>query len=160
AHAFHLRDAAAYRRAEDHEVEGRRDHRRHQALHQRAPGARHLEQVDRADRVEVHAPFLSASRVTKMSSSELCVVCRSLKRIPAAAQSPSSAVIAARSPFSSYVYTRSVPLISSLYAESEAGRRSIGCSRCRVSCFFPSLRISSVLSSTRMISPLLITPMR
>ena len=37
----------------------------------RAPGARHLEPVDRPDRAEVHASFLTRS--TKMSSSELCV---------------------------------------------------------------------------------------
>ena len=38
--------------------------------------------------------------------------------------------------------------------EAPAALRSSGCCRCSVSCFLPSLRISSALSSTRMISPL------
>jgi hypothetical protein len=45
-------------------------------------------------------------------------------------------------------------------AASASGTCSSGCASCSVSCFLPSLRISSALSSTRMISPLLMTPMR
>ena len=52
-------------------------------------GARHLEVVDRADGAPVHDSALT--RPTKMSSSELCVVCRSLKRMPAALSAASSA---------------------------------------------------------------------
>src|SRR5258708_321116 len=100
--ARHLGYAPADRCAEDDEVQGRRNHRRDDALHQRASGARHLEFVDRAYRVNVHgAHFLSLTRVTKMSSSELCVVCRSLNRMPAWVRSFSSAAMPARSPCSS-----------------------------------------------------------
>src|SRR6266513_2792720 len=100
--AVDLGDAPADRGAEDDEVQGCRDDRRDDALHQGTPGARHLELVDRAYRVDVHgAHFLSLTRVTKMSSSELCVVWRSLKRIPAAAKSCRSAVMPARSTCSS-----------------------------------------------------------
>src|SRR5258706_11096530 len=94
--------APADRCAENDEVQSRRNHRCDDALHQRASGARHLEFVDRAYRVNVHgAYFLSLTRVTKMSSSELCVVCRSLNRMPAWVRSLSSAAIPARSPCSS-----------------------------------------------------------
>ena len=96
ADALDLGDARADRRAEDHEIQRRREHRRDDALHQRAPGARHLEHVDRADRPEVHCPCLT--RPTKMSSSELCVVCRSRNRMPARLRSLSSAVMPVRSP--------------------------------------------------------------
>jgi len=117
ADAAHLRDARADRRAEHDEIQRRRDHRRDDALHQRAPGARHLEAVDRAHRVPVHrrgcvrvrrigarchsavgwpgrCHAWSFSRPTKMSSSELSVVFRSLKPMP---RRPSSAISAAMS---------------------------------------------------------------
>ena len=55
--------------------------------------------VDRADRVQVHRSSLT--RLTKMSSSELCVVWRSLKRMPASSSSFSSAAIRVRSPSAS-----------------------------------------------------------
>src|SRR5205807_8736964 len=95
--ALDLRDARAHRRAEHDEVERRGDHRRDDALHERAPGARHLEAVDGPDRAKVHRPFLTRS--TKMSSSELCVVCRSLKAMPAAVSSSRSPVMPVRSAF-------------------------------------------------------------
>ena len=43
---------------------------------------------------------------------------------------------------------------------SLSGSASSFASSCSVSCFLPSLRISSAFSSTRMSSPLLITPIR
>ena len=55
ADAVDLGDARADRRAEHDEIERGRDHRRDDALQQRAPGARHLEVVDRPDGVQVHA---------------------------------------------------------------------------------------------------------
>ena len=84
ADAVDLGDARADRRAEDDEIERGRDHRRDDALHQRAPGARHLEAVDRPDARRFIARSLT--RPTKISSSELCVVCRSLKRDAGALQ--------------------------------------------------------------------------
>src|SRR4029453_10389754 len=96
-----LLDARSDRRAEDDEVQRRRDHRRDDALHQRAPGARHLERVDRADGVKVHGS--SRTRLTKISSSEVSVVRRSLKVIPALSSVSSSAAMLARSPWVSYV---------------------------------------------------------
>src|SRR4029453_8205539 len=96
-----LLDARADRRAEDDEIQRRRDHRRDDALHQRAPGARHLERVDRADRMDVHC--CSRTRLTKMSSRELSVVRRSLKLTPAASRASRSAAMSVRSPCESYV---------------------------------------------------------
>src|SRR5919112_3575804 len=84
-------DARADRRAEHDEIQGRRDHRRDDALQQRAEGSCHLELVDRADRVKVHLP--SFTRLTKISSSELCLVWRSLNLTPAALRSASKAVM-------------------------------------------------------------------
>src|SRR3712207_6875977 len=72
-----IRDAGADSRTEDDEIQGRRDDGRDDALQQRAQGSRHLELVDRTYRVEVHCP--SFTRLTKISSSELCLVWRSLK---------------------------------------------------------------------------------
>ena len=91
----HRAAARADRRAEHDEVERRRDHRRDDALQQRAHGARHLELVDRANGVEIHC---WCTRLTKISSSELWVVLRSLKRTPASVRSFSSAVMPVRSP--------------------------------------------------------------
>jgi hypothetical protein len=54
-HAVDLADAPADGRTEHHEVQRRGDHRRRQALPERAPEARHLEQVDGA-----HAPQVDA----------------------------------------------------------------------------------------------------
>ena len=68
ADAFDLGDARADRRAEHHEIQRGRNHRRNDALQQRAPGARHFEQIDRADGPEIHGAL---TRLTKMSSSEL-----------------------------------------------------------------------------------------
>src|SRR5690606_4036552 len=107
AHAVDLRDARADRSAEHDEVERRRDDGRDDALHERAPGARHLEQVDRFDGVQVHLVFFTRS--TKMSSSELCVVSRSENRTPASLISRKSDVMPVRPARVSYVNTSSVP---------------------------------------------------
>ena len=80
ADAVDLRHARADRGAEHDEVQRGRDHRRQDALHQGAEPAGQLEGVDRADRVAVHRLVLT--RLTKMSSSELSLVCRSLKSMP------------------------------------------------------------------------------
>src|ERR1044072_773699 len=79
-----LLDVAADRRAEHNEIERGGDHRRDQALPERAQRSRHFEAVDRpgAVEVEVHAASLRWTRLTKMSSSELCRVWRSLKPMP------------------------------------------------------------------------------
>ena len=95
------------RRAEDDEIKRRRQHRRDDALHQRAPRARHLELVDGEDRVAVHAGW--CTRLTKMSSSELCAVCRSLKPMPSAARSRSRSAMRGLSCFASKLKTRSWP---------------------------------------------------
>ncbi len=95
-HALHFRDAAADGAAEHHEIEGRREHRRQDALQRRAPGAGHLETVDRTDCMDVH--WALRTRPTKMSSSELWLVLRSVNRMPAAARSCSSPVMPVRSP--------------------------------------------------------------
>src|SRR5690606_21536561 len=75
---------------EDDEIERGGDHRGHQALPHRAQRPRHLEPVDRPDAVAVeggHAHGRRAlgswTRLTKISSSELCRVLRSLKAMPA-----------------------------------------------------------------------------
>src|SRR5262249_61929796 len=94
--ALDLSDARADGRAEDHEVERRRNYRRHDALQQRAAGARHLEEVDCTHASEIHCRCLTKS--TKMSSNELCVVCRSRNRMPARLRSLSKAVMPVRSP--------------------------------------------------------------
>ena len=91
ADALDLRDARADRGAEHHEIQRRRKHRRHDALEDRAPGARHLEPVDRPDRAVVHGSFLTRS--TKMSSSELCSVWMSLNRMLARISPSSSRVM-------------------------------------------------------------------
>src|SRR6185437_7016794 len=95
-HALDLADARADRRPEYHEIKRGRDNRRHHALQQRTAGARHLEFIDRLDRRQIHLSRLTRS--TKMSSSELCFVSRSLKVIPAEARSVSSLVMPVRGP--------------------------------------------------------------
>src|SRR5215218_7627123 len=88
-------DARAYRCAEDDEIQGCRDHGRDDALQQRTPSPRHLELVDSTNRVKVHS--LSFTRSTKISSSELCFVCRSFNLMPAPLRSASKAVMPVRS---------------------------------------------------------------
>src|SRR5918996_962760 len=102
--AFELAHARADGGAEDDEVERGGDHRRRQALPQRAPEARHFEFVDREDGVAVHC----LTRSMKMSSSELWRVCRSLKAMPSSPRRASSAGMPVRSS-ASKVYSSSAP---------------------------------------------------
>src|SRR5262249_4864614 len=74
-----LGNLRADRRAEHDEIQRGREHRRHDALEDGAPGARHFELVNCPDGPVVHWPFLTRS--TKMSSRELCVVWMSLIRM-------------------------------------------------------------------------------
>src|SRR6185295_7986337 len=101
AHALDLGDAGADRGAEHHEVERGRDHRRGDALHERAPGAVHLEGVDRPHAARIHRSLLTRS--TTMSSSEVWLVLRSLSSRPAALSSFRSAGISLCSACVSYV---------------------------------------------------------
>src|SRR5258706_2282107 len=148
--------------AEHHEVEGRRDHRRGQALPHRAPEARHLEAIDRRYSVWIEPHARSLTRLTKMSSSELCPVLRSLKPMPSSPRRPSSAGMPACSSAASYVYSSWVPpaLSASCQSASPAGIAAIGASSCTVRCFLPSFFISVAFSSTTISSPLWTTPIR
>src|SRR4029434_2515279 len=85
-HPVHLTHARADRGAEDDEIKRCGDHGRYHALEQRAQGPRHLELVDGPDAVPVECQWVrcrahlrSLTRLTKMSSSELCRVLRSLR---------------------------------------------------------------------------------
>ena len=80
ADAFDLINAAADGGAEHHEIERGRDHRRDEALDQRTKEARHLENENCADGLKVHA--VSFTNPTKISSRELCLVCRSASLRP------------------------------------------------------------------------------
>ena len=124
------------------------EHRRDDALHQRAPRARHLEAEDGLDGVEVHGASVLPLRrwtptdgLTKMSSSELCAVCRSLKSMPAR---PGAA--AARRCPNGRAARRSCrpglprrPDSSGRIRPSVRAVRASGACRCSVSCFLPSL---------------------
>src|SRR5690606_20781219 len=96
--AVHLRHARADRRAEDDEIERCRDDGRDQALPDRADRPRHFEAVDRPDAVEIHGALrCSWTRLTKMSSSELWRVRRSLKPMPRSRMRDSSEGMPVRS---------------------------------------------------------------
>src|SRR4029079_3907267 len=82
--------------AKDHEIERSRDYGRDHALQERAKGASHLEFVDGADCIDIHDR--SFTRLTKISSSELCWVLRSRNRMPASPRSCTSAVMRVRAP--------------------------------------------------------------
>src|SRR6185436_6943451 len=70
------------RAPENDEVERRRQDGRGDALRHGAEGPRHLEPVDGLDRVDVHTASFPCTSPTKISSSELSLVCRSLNAIP------------------------------------------------------------------------------
>src|SRR5690606_24508713 len=89
------------------EIQRSRDHRRGDTLHQGAPHARHLEAVDRADRVPVHAWALT--RFTKISSSELCRVATSTYSRPLAATRASTSATPGCAPAASKLNTRLAP---------------------------------------------------
>src|SRR5262249_26037715 len=101
ADPLHLGDPRADRRAKHDEIQRSRDYRGDDALQQGPSGTRHFKTVNCPHGVHVHGRSLT--KVTKMSSSELCVVWRSLNLIPAASRSFSNAMIPARSPRVSYV---------------------------------------------------------
>ncbi|MNW16092.1 hypothetical protein D3C71_2148230 [compost metagenome] len=68
----------------------------------------HLEEIDRLDRMQVHARASVAARgfltrLTKISSSELCSVRRSLNSIPSSAKRFSSAAMPVSSAWASKV---------------------------------------------------------
>src|SRR5262249_61472879 len=105
--AAHLPHARADRGAEHDEVQRRRDHGRRDALHQRAEGPRHLEAIDRADRVAIHCGLLT--RLTKMSSSELSLDLRSLKSMPWSESLRNSSAMPVFSPWASNVYVSAWP---------------------------------------------------
>src|SRR5215212_362135 len=107
ADPLHAGDARAYGRAEDHEVQRRGDDGRDDTLQQRAEGPGHLELVDGAYGVKIH--LRSLTRSTKISSSELSFVCRSLNLTPAALRSARRSAMSIRPACESYVYTSSPP---------------------------------------------------
>src|SRR6185437_9486526 len=163
ADAFDLRNARADRRAEDDEIKRGGNHRRDDALGERAPGPHHLGLVDGRNGAQVHGGGCrSCTRLTKMSSSEDCVVNRSRMRMPALLSSPSSRATPVRSACVSYSYisSRPPPPSARLNPDRAGGTASSLSAICKVSRFLPSLRISSALFSTRTISPLLMTPTR
>ncbi len=141
-----LLDARADRGAEDDEVQRRRQHRRDDALHQRAPGPRHLERVDRANRRKVHGSSLT--RPTKMSSSDFWLV----SQVPV----PDAGVVeileqrrdAGPLPVGLVRVDQFGAAVGELEAggdERPGGMPASACARCSVSCLRPSLRISSRL---------------
>ena len=113
-------------------------------------------------RVEVHARFdlHQARRRCPRASSRW--VCRSLKSMPSSSRRRSSAAM----PRAVVVRRRrcrssSAPSVGELEAELRQVRRacvSSGVCSCSVSCLRPSFCISAALSSTRISSPLLMTP--
>src|SRR6185503_20684531 len=105
-HAVDLADARADGGAEHDEIERRGDHRRGQALPQRALEARHLELVNGEDGVPVHR---WCTRSMKMSSSELCRVCRSVNAMFSSPSRRSSAGIPACASWASKLYSISLP---------------------------------------------------
>src|ERR1043166_2528384 len=168
-YAADLRHARADRRAENHEVERRRDHRRHHALQQRPQRARHLELVDRGDGVAVESKmfryrihFRSLTRLTKISSSELWRVSRSVKPIPSSATRRTSSGMPVSSSLPLKVYSSSRPPSFNTRRQSDSSRGIAASGACRrnVSCFLPSCFISFVFSSTTMSPPLWTTPIR
>src|SRR5262249_38888816 len=139
-HALDARHARPDRGAEDDEIERGRDDRRDEALPQSAAEARHLELVDRGDRVRIHLRGSPAcwgdawTRLTKMSWREVCFVCRSLTSMPGWESLCSNPGIPVRSSWASYVYSRSVPPLFSAsgHCDSPAGTEASGSMRCTV----------------------------
>src|SRR5690606_30516061 len=165
--AVDLGHAAADGRAEDHEIQGGGDHRRDHRLPQGAQGAGHLEAVDGPDAVTVEAHHAASpcdpwTRPTKISSSELCRVDRSLKPTPRSLMRRSREGTPVRSALESNTYSISCPsaFSSSGHSPSSGGSAASGSWSCRVRVFLPSFFISSALSSTRISSPFRITPTR
>src|SRR5436309_2581865 len=167
--AVHRGHARPDRGAEDHEIERGGDHGRYHALEQRTKSPRHLELVNGPHTVPVECQWVrsrphlrSLTKLTKMSSSELWRVFRSLKPMPRSLKRLSKVGIPVRSSWPSKVYSSSHPPAFSAKRQSLSSRGidASGSSRLSVSCFLPSFFISSIFSSTTISSPLLITPIR
>src|SRR6185503_13916282 len=126
-HAVDAHHARADGGTEHHEVQRGGDHRCGDALEESAKGARHLEGVDSPDGVDVHARPLT--RLTKMSSSELSAVCRSLNSIPCSLSLRSSAAMPVSAACVSNVYMSSVPFFTSSSGRPEraGGIAAKGC---------------------------------
>src|SRR5690606_5105169 len=78
-------NAVANGGAKNNEVQRSGYDGRNDALHQRAPGSGHFKAVNGAHCGQIHGALRTS--FTKISSSELCLVCRSLKAMPASARS-------------------------------------------------------------------------
>src|SRR5690606_2557031 len=81
ADAVDLGDPVADGGAKHNKVQRGRDDGGNNALHQRTPCPGHFDGIDGANGVYVHGVLPTS--FTKISSSELCLVCKSLKRMPA-----------------------------------------------------------------------------
>src|SRR6185503_2306611 len=163
AHALNRRHSRPDGRAEHDEIEGGRNHRRHDALEQRTKRARHFELVDGEDGRGVHDLFhFFCTRLTKISSRELCRVWRSRKAMPISSRAFKSAVIRARSASASNRYTSFLPSgdSSSRYGASASGTFSRRSASSSESSFFPSFCMRTLFSSTKTSSPPLMTPIR
>ena len=160
ADALDLGDARADRGAEHHEIQRGRDHRRDDALQQRAPGARHFEQIDGADGPEVHGA---------LTRSDEDVFQRDLRRVEIVEADAGVAEVAEQAgdagalALGVVVVDQLAAAVATVRARNGArlsGSASILPCRCSVSRFLPSFCINVALSSTSTISPLLMTPMR
>src|SRR5690606_28288588 len=91
ADSAYFGDAMADGRAKHDKIQRCRDDRRNNALHQSAPRSGHFEKINGAHGVNIQ--FELRTSFTKISSSELCLVCRSLKARPARLRSLKSAAM-------------------------------------------------------------------
>src|SRR5690606_35467166 len=91
---FDRLDPRPDRRAEDDEVERGREHGRYHALEDGPAHAGHFIQVNCLDRLEIHRA--ASTKLTKISSSELCLVLGSLTVMPERLRSASSEPIPVR----------------------------------------------------------------
>src|SRR5690606_17407751 len=137
ADAVDLGHARADGGTEHHEVKRGGDHRRDQRLQQSAQGARHLEPVDGQHSAGVEAGDdvaghdSSLTRLTKISSSELCRVSRSRKAMARSLMRRSSDGTPVRSSLMSKVYSSSKPpaLMTRFQSASSGGTDAIGSCR-------------------------------
>src|SRR5208283_4003099 len=156
-------DAAADRRTENDEIERRRENRGGNALKQRATRARELVDVDRADGVEVHVRL--PTRLTKMSSREERFMSTLLKSTPLAASRRMKSATPPL-PFSSSSPAKATVSVMpsgerlAASARKSGGTHKSGCLSPIVTVFRPKFRINALFSSTNMISPPSIMPMR
>src|SRR5262249_11183767 len=132
ADAVDVRHARADGRAEHDEVERGGQNRRGDTLKDRAPGAAQLEAIDGTDRVDMHR--FELTRLTKISSSELSLVCRSRMLMPCSASLLNRVAMPVRSRCVSKVYTSSVPwpVRSRWKSRRSAGTACSGARNCSV----------------------------